>query len=87
MERCGTNETGRVIAYVKDGLEEINMLTEVNTTLERFDLIKDKRFYELPRDMVKVLEVRAKNHLNSKDEYRRIPRLINKPWVPDGDDV
>ena len=30
MERAGSNQTGRVVAYVKDGLEEINMLTEVH---------------------------------------------------------
>ena len=87
MERCGTNETGRVIAYVKDGLEEINMLTEVNTTLERFDLIKDKRFYEVPNEMIKMLDIRVKSHLNSKDEYRTIPRTIHKPTVKDGDNI
>ena len=87
MERCGTNETGRVIAYVKDGLEEINMLTEVNTALERFDLIKDKRFYEVPNEMIKMLDIRVKNHLNSKDEYRTIPRTIHKPTVKDGDNI
>ena len=26
MERVGTTETGRAIAYIKDGLEEINMI-------------------------------------------------------------
>ena len=87
MERCGTSETGRVIAYVKDGLEEINMLTEVNTTLERFDLIKDKRFYEVPNEMIKMLDIRVKSHLNSKDEYRTIPRTIHKPTVKDGDNI
>lgn len=87
MERCGTSETGRVIAYVKDGLEEINMLTEVNTALERFDLIKDKRFYEVPNEMIKMLDIRVKNHLNSKDEYRTIPRTIHKPTVKDGDNI
>ena len=87
MERCGTSETGRVIAYVKDGLEEINMLTEVNTALERFDLIKDKRFYEVPNEMIKMLDIRVKSHLNSKDEYRTIPRTIHKPTVKDGDNI
>lgn len=44
MERAGTNETGKAIAYIKDGLEEINMLTETHSTVETFDITKDKRF-------------------------------------------
>ena len=42
MERLGVNNTGRVIAYVKDGLEEINMLTETHTKVESFDITKDQ---------------------------------------------
>ena len=33
MERAGINETGRAVAYIKDGLEEIQMLTEVPTKI------------------------------------------------------
>ena len=66
MERLGVNNTGRVIAYVKDGLEEINMLTETHTKVESFDITKDQRFYKLPNEMVKMIDIRVKNHLNSK---------------------
>jgi hypothetical protein len=85
MERVGTNETGRAVAYVKDGLEEINMLTETHTRLERFDITENQRFYTLPNEMVKMMDIRVKNHLNSKDEYRSIPRMIHKPTVKDAD--
>jgi hypothetical protein len=87
MERVGLVETGRAVAYVKDGLEEINMLTETHTRLERFDITKDKRFYTLPNEMVKMIDIRVKNHLNSKDEYRSIPRMIHKPVVKDADNT
>ena len=87
MERAGSNQTGRVVAYVKDGLEEINMLTETHTRLERFDITEDQRFYTLPNEMVKMIDIRIKNHLNSKDEYRTIPRTIHKPSVKDGDNT
>ena len=87
MERVGSNETGRITAYIKDGLEDLNMNFETHIMTEKLDITTDKRFYDLPNNVIKILEVRALNHLNSKDEYRRIPRLINKPWVPDGDDV
>ena len=77
MERIGINQTGRAIAYIKDGLEEINMLTETHTSLERFDITENQRFYTLPNEMVKMIDIRVKNHLNSKDEYRSIPRMIH----------
>lgn len=87
MERAGTNETGKAIAYIKDGLEEINMLTETHSTVETFDITKDKRFYTFPNQMVKMIDVRVKNHLNSKDEYRSIPRMIHQPIIKDADEI
>ena len=87
MERVGSNATGRVVAYVKDGLEEINMLTETHMKLERFDITEDQRFYTLPHEMIKMVDIRVKNHLNSKDEYRSIPRMIHKPKVKDADNA
>ena len=87
MERVNSKETGRIIAYIKDGLEDLNMNFETHTMTAKLDINQNERFYDIPNNTVKILEVRALNHLNSKDEYRRVPRLVNKPWVPDGDDV
>ena len=87
MERIGMVETGRAIAYIKDGLEEINMLTETHTRLERFDITEDQRFYTLPHEMIKMVDIRVKNHLNSKDEYRSIPRMIHQPQTKDANDT
>ena len=87
MERAGMAETGKAIAYIKDGLEDLNMKFETHTTVERIDITADKRFYNLPNDMVKVIDIRAKNHLNSKDEYRTIPRMLHKPVIKDEDGV
>ena len=87
MERVGSNQTGRIVAYIKDGLEEINMLTETHTRLERFDITEDKRFYPFPNEMIKMIDIRVKNHLNSKDEYRTVPRMIHKPIVKDADNT
>ena len=82
MERVGISQTGRAIAYIKDGIEELNIMSETNITTKRMDITKDQRFYELPNDYIKIIDIRCKNHLNSKDEYRSIPRgignLINK---------
>tara|TARA_R100000995_G_C3406154_1_gene87207 strand:- start:94 stop:375 length:282 start_codon:yes stop_codon:yes gene_type:complete len=87
MERVGSNQTGRVIAYVKDGMEEIAMLTEVHIDAQRQNITEDRRFYDYPSDLIKVLDIRCKNHLNSKDEYRSIPRLMRPPTVKDSDNV
>ena len=87
MERVAINQTGRALAYIKDGLEDLNMNFETHVVTEKIDITENQRFYDMPNEVIKILEVRALNHLNSKDEYRRIPRLINKPWIPDGDDV
>ena len=86
MERVGTNATGRAVAYIKDGLEEINMLTEPHTRVESFDITADQRFYTLPNEMLKMIDIRVKNHLNSKDEYRSIPRMIHQPKTKDAND-
>lgn len=85
MERVNNFETGRIIAYIKDGLEDLNMNFETHIMTTKIDINENQRFYDVPNNLVKILEVRCKNHLNSKDEYRRVPRLVNKPWIPDGD--
>ena len=89
IERVGAESlpTGRALAYIKDGLEELNIISETNFKTVRKDIFSDKRFYDLPQDAVKVLDIRAKNHLNSKGEYRSIPRLINEPLTKDEDGV
>jgi len=87
MERIGSNETGKMITYIKDALSELNMLSSTHINTENFDLTKDKRFYPIPNEALNIISIRVKNHLNSKDEYRNIPRLINEPKIVDADDV
>jgi len=85
MERLGITETGRAIAYIKDGLEEINLISETHIKTSRDDIVEDQRFYYIPNESLQLKDVRVKNHLNSKDEYRSIPRLIYKPTIKDAD--
>ena len=87
MERVGMIETGRALAYIKDGLDEINMISETHVTTERIDITEDQRFYYLPNDSIKVIDIRCKNHNNTKDEYRSIPRSIHPPATEDADGV
>ena len=85
MERAGTTETGRAIAYIKDGLREIEMLHETHLKNYSADIDTGIRNYPIPNEAVKVVDIKCKNHLNSKDEYRSIPRLIYEPVAKDND--
>jgi hypothetical protein len=85
MERVGVSDTGRAVAYIKDALEEMNTISETHVNTERFDITKDQRFYEFPNDMIKVLDIRCKNHFNADDEYRSVPRMIGEPIRKDAD--
>jgi hypothetical protein len=85
MERVGVTDTGRAIAYIKDALEEMNIISETHFKNVRIDITKDQRFYDFPSDMVKILDIRCKNHLNVDDEYRSIPRMIGEPLRKDAD--
>ena len=85
MEKCALSHTGRAVAYIKDALNEMNYLTETHIKTTRIDIESGKRFYNLPNDAVKVTDIRCKNHLNDKDEYRTITRLIHEPPIKDAD--
>ena len=87
MERAGITQTGRAIAYIKDGLDEMNMISETHVTTQRMDIAKDQRFYDIPHDALKVVDIRCKNQGNIKDEYRSIPRAIYKPNTEDSDGI
>jgi len=87
MERVNSQETGRVIAYIKDGLEDLNIKTETHINTTRIDINEDQRFYNIPEDMVRLLDIRVLNHNNSNDAYRTIPRLRNEPKVEDTDGI
>ena len=85
MERAGITQTGRAIAYIKDALEEINLIRETNVTTAGQNIVTDQRLYTWPTDMLKVTGIWCLNHLNTKDEYRQIPRLLNEPIITDKD--
>jgi|TARA_Y100001938_G_C8082768_1_gene430161 hypothetical protein len=85
MERLGINNTGIAGAYIKDALEEMNMIAETHVTTTRFNIAANKRYYPVPQDCIKITDIRCKNHLNSKGEYRSIPRMIGEPAIEDAD--
>ena len=85
MERAGTTETGRAIAYIKDGLDEMNMLAETHVDTARMDINVGQRFYVMPHHAVRILDIRCKHHNNKDEKYRSIPRSIYEPQIVDED--
>ena len=87
MERVGMTQTGRALAYIKDGLDEMNMTAETHINVERIDITADQRYYTMPRDAIKIVDIRCKHHDNNDSKYRSIPRSIHKPPTEDEDGV
>ena len=87
MQRVGMTGTGRALAYIKDGLDELNMYAETHVKTARINIEENQRFYDFPNDMIKVIDIRCKNHGNAADEYRTVPRSINPPTTEDADGI
>ena len=85
MERAGTNQTGRAVAYIKDALDEMNISSETHITTQRMDINENQRFYEIPNDFLKILDIRCKSHNNENSKYRSVPRSIYEPAIVDED--
>ncbi len=85
MERTGIVSTGRAIAYIKDALEEMALEAPTHTKTIRLDLIQNKRLYDIPKSVVKILDIRAKDHNNDDSRYESIPRSVFEPAIEDSD--
>ena len=49
------------------------------------DLNENQRFYSVPNDCLKVIDIRCKSHNNNDSKYRSIPRSIYEPDIVDED--
>ena len=87
MERTGLNKTGQAIAFIKEALDEIAIISETHTETVRMDLDVNKRFYNLPNNALRILDIRCKNHNNGSAEYRSIPRSVFEPPIEDTDGI
>ena len=87
MERIGIVETGKAVAYIKDALEEVILKSESHIEVERQNLKAGQRYYSLPFNCVKIIDIRCKNQNNAEGEYHSIPRSIYTPNKGDSDGV
>ena len=77
MERAGINQTGRAVAYIKDALDEMNIISETHVTTQRMDINANQRFYNVPNDcnLLKPLIVSIKR--SGSENYFAIPSGIS----------
>ena len=85
MEKAGINQTGRAIMYIKEALSEIAVISPTHTTTTRIDIVKDQRFYQVPNDALRMLDLRCKDHDNEEGLYESIPRTVYEPDYEDSD--
>ena len=87
VERAGTAQTGRAVAYIKDALDEMNILSETHTKTKRMDINANQRFYAIPHECLQILDIRCKHQDNEDNKYRSIPRSIYEPAIVDEDGI
>ena len=85
MERTGIRVPGRAIAYIKDALDEMAISHETHIKTVRIDIKENQRFYDLPFDCLKLVDVRCKHHNNNNSKYRSIPRSVYEPITVEED--
>jgi len=78
MERAGTTQTGRAVAYIKDGLDEIARAIDDNIQSTTADIVSGTREYPLPATMIKLRKILIKN---SDGDFQSIPRLTHGPSI------
>ena len=87
MDRSGITQTGRAVAYIKEALDEIALESPTHIKTVRLGIETGQRFYNLPYDFIRILDIRCKDHDNDKSLYRSIPRSIYEPETEDSDGI
>ena len=79
MERTGVSSFGLARMLIEDAMLEMNIAQAPWQKEISISILKDQRFYFLPKEAVKIIDIQVRNNMNSKGEYRSVPRLLNPP--------
>ena len=79
MERTNISNFGVARMFIEDAMIDMSIKQAPWQRELDIGIIKDVRFYDIPVDCIKITDILIKNHMNSKGEYRSIPRLLNEP--------
>ena len=80
MERVDSNDTNLVIAFIKDAFHQIQSSNEINTEVNKQNIVADTRDYDLPAGLIAIKSVSV---LDTEDDnkYKSIRRLQSDPLV------
>ena len=74
MDRAGIHHTRLAVEYIKDGVREMQLITDEYHERVYQSLQKDRRTYELPEQLTSMKAVRILDEDSGK--YIKIPRII-----------
>lgn len=74
MEIAGVSKTGTALQLIKDAMTEIELLSPENVTQFTIALTKDQSAYNLPSNLIEVLNVKIKD--TDSQYYCPLTRVI-----------
>lgn len=80
MERANTRDTKLVIAFVKDAINKIQSSNEIDTKVDKQNIVANTRDYELPADLVAIKNISVLD-TDDDNKYKAIRRLQSDPIV------
>jgi hypothetical protein len=80
MERANTRDTNLTIAYIKDAIMEIQSNNELDTEVNKQNIVKNTRDYDLPPGLIAIKSISV---LDTEDDnkYKQIRRMSSDPLV------
>jgi len=87
MERSGMTVTGRAVAYIKDGLDEMAHILRDKISETDINIVESTRYYNIPANSLKITDIRVLGHANEESKYRSVPRMMHPPETEDSDGV
>ena len=74
MERANTRDTNLVLAFVKDAIMAMQSSTDLTLKIEKQDITKNVRDYNLPKDLISLASISV---LDTEDDnkYKGIRKL------------
>ena len=73
-----------IISLINDAINELGQYSQKSMSA-KINIVANQRFYTIPKNIIKILDIRAKNHNNASSNYQSIPRSIYEPETEDTD--
>ena len=84
MEEVGSRQTGRIAAYVNEGLKEIAELIPDKVERATISIVSGTRLYSLPSNKIELKGVfQQYNDDDDSDKYIRIGRISSLDIIQD----